>query len=84
VCVSSCDFLTQTHSNDRNCSLFNVKMELVKDGETQEVTTCRIQQDVSEWLVDEFMLLMLSSSIRICCVTFYCMFKVTFYCISIE
>ena len=32
-----------------------------KDGETQEeVTTCRMQQDVSEWLVDEFMLLMWS------------------------
>jgi len=36
-------------------------MESVKDGETQEeMTTCRIQQDVSEWLVDEFMLLMWS------------------------
>jgi len=33
-------------------------MESVKDGETQEeVTTCGMQQDVSEWLVDEFMLL---------------------------
>jgi len=30
----------------------------VKDLESQgEVTTCRIQQDISEWLVDEFMLL---------------------------
>jgi len=37
-------------------------MESVKDGETQEeVTTCRMQQDVSEWLVDEFMLLMWTS-----------------------
>ena len=26
-----------------------------KDGKTQEATTCRMQQDVSEWLVDEFM-----------------------------
>jgi len=35
---------------------FNVKMESVKDGATQEeVTTRRIQQDVSEWLFDEFM-----------------------------
>jgi len=29
-----------------------------QDGETQEEVTCRMQQDVSEWLVDEFMLLM--------------------------
>jgi len=41
--------------------LYNVKTESVKDEETQEeVTTCRIQQDISEWLVDEFMLLMWS------------------------
>jgi len=33
-----------------------VKMESVKE----EVTTHRMQQDVSEWLVDEFMLLMWS------------------------
>ena len=32
------------------------KPESDKDGETQEeVTTCRMQQDISEWLVDEFM-----------------------------
>jgi len=37
------------------------EMESVKDGETQqEVTTCRMQKDISEWLVDEFMLLMWS------------------------
>jgi len=34
----------------------NVKMESVRE----EVTTCRKQQDVSELLVDEFMLLMWS------------------------
>jgi len=40
---------------------FMFKLEPVKDGETQEeVTTCRMQQDISEWLVDEFMLLMWS------------------------
>jgi len=61
VFVSCVDYLTQTHTNDRNCSPINVKTESVKDGETQEeVTTCRIQQDVSERLVDEFMLLMWS------------------------
>jgi len=38
-----------------------------------EVTTCRIQQDISEWLVDEFMLLMWSylSSITIFCQVIY-------------
>jgi len=37
------------------------KLELDNDGEIQEeMTTCRMQQDVSEWLVDEFMLLIWS------------------------
>jgi len=41
-------------------------MESVKDGETQEeVTICKILQDVSEWLVDEFMLLMLSNYLQL-------------------
>jgi len=37
------------------------KMESDNDGETQEeVITCRMQQDISECLVDELMLLMWS------------------------
>jgi len=33
-------------------------MESVKYEETQEVTTCRMQQGVFEWFIDNFMLLM--------------------------
>jgi len=40
---------------------FMFKQESDKDGETQEeVTTCRMQLDISEWLVDSFMSLMWS------------------------
>jgi len=37
---------------------FYVQTKVDKDGETQEVTICRMQLDNSEWLVDEFMSLM--------------------------
>jgi len=36
-------------------SMFMFKLESANDGETQEqMTTCTMQQDISEWLVDEF------------------------------
>jgi len=35
-------------------------LESDNDGETQEVTTCRMQQYISQWLGDEFMLLLCS------------------------
>jgi len=37
------------------------KPESDNDGVTQEVTTCRMQQDISEWLIDEFSLYKLVS-----------------------
>ena len=56
------DYLTQTSTEMSETVLpFMFKLESDNEGETQEeVTTCRMQQDVSEWLVDEFMLLMWS------------------------
>jgi len=49
-----------SHRQALKCqTLFCLKLESDNVGETQEeVTTCRMQQDISEWLVDEFMLLM--------------------------
>ena len=49
--------LTQTCTeNFKNFQPFMLKLDSDNDGETQEeVTTCRMQQDISEWLVDEFM-----------------------------
>jgi len=53
MCVCVC-YLTQTSTKILETYLpFMFKLELDNDGETQaEVTTCRMQQDVSEWLVD--------------------------------
>ena len=62
VRVSSSDYFTQTHTKMSETVLpFMFKLESDNDGETQEeVTTCRMQQEVSEWFVDTFMLLMWS------------------------
>jgi len=62
ACVSSPDYLKQTSTKMSETGLrFMFKLESDNDVETQEeVTTSRMQQDVSECLVDEFMLLMWS------------------------
>jgi len=58
VCVLAASITS--HRQALKCqTLFCLKLESDNVGETQEeVTTCRMQQDISEWLVDEFMLLM--------------------------
>jgi len=62
VLAASAAIISSRHTKMRETVLPSMlKQSQSKIGETQEeVTTCRLQQDVSEWLVDESMLLLWS------------------------
>jgi len=56
LCVSSSDYLTQrSNAMSETVQPFMFKPMLDNDESQGEVTTCRMQQEVSEWFVDECM-----------------------------